>query len=194
MTKELRDDEKQLELVNGNIQESKDKPVYTMSEKALAQRRENAAAMRDDVDRLYFIAEVAKIGQRADTTDPESMLQCFCDYLDLAAERGQRIGNITAYMSMGISKRTAEYWAYGQFGGKDPRFKQLINYVQAVCASYRETLALNNKIHPAMAIFWQRNFDGLTNEDIVRVDVVDPLGEVKDRKQIADKYQDLIEE
>lgn len=186
--------EKQLELYNGDIIEAEDKPVYTMSEAALAQRRENANAMKANQERLAFIAEVAKIGQKADTSDPDSMLQCFWEYLDLAAARGERIGNITAYTSMGISKRTAEYWAYGQFGGKDPRFKQLINYVQAVCAAYRETLALNNKLHPALAIFWQRNFDGLTNEDIVRLDVVDPLGEVKDKKQIKDKYQDLIED
>lgn len=186
--------EKQLELYNGEIVEAEDKPVYTMSDAALAQRRENAAAMKANQERLQFIADVARIGKKADTKDPESMFQCFLEYLDLAAERGERIGNITAYTAMGISKRTAEYWAYGQFGGRDPRFKQLINYVQAVCGAYRETLALSNKLHPALAIFWQRNYDGLTNEDILRIEAEDPLGELTDKKTIKDKYADLIED
>ena len=186
--------EKQLELVGHEIVEAEDKPAYTMSEAALAQRRENAAAMKANQDRLAFIAEVAKIGAKANTKDPDSMLQCFWEYLDLAAKTGERIGNVTAYTSMGISKRTADWWAYGQYAGKDPRFKQLINYVQAVCASYRETLALNNKLHPALAIFWQRNFDGLTNEDIVRIETEDPLGEIGDKSKIKDKYSDLLEE
>lgn len=186
--------EKQLAFMNGDIVEAEDKPVYTMSEAALAQRRENASAMKANQERLAFIAEVARIGKKADTKDPESMFNCFLEYLDLAAARGERIGNITAYMSMGISKRTAEYWAYGQFGGKDPRFKQLVNYVQAVCGAYRETLALSNKLHPALAIFWQRNFDGLTNEDILRIESEDPLGEITDKKSIQNKYADLIED
>ena len=145
--------EKQLAFSGNQIVEAEDKPVYTMSEAALQQRREAAATLKANQERLAFIAEVARIGKKADTKDPESMFNCFLEYLDLAAATGERIGNLTAYTAMGISKRTAEYWAYGQFGGKDPRFKQLINYVQAVCGAYRETLALSNKLHPALAIF-----------------------------------------
>lgn len=186
--------ERQLELIGKDIVEAEDRPSYTMSEAALAQRRENAAAMRANQERLAFIADVARIGQKANTKDPESMFNCFMEYLDLATERGERIGNLTAYASMGISKRTAEYWAYGQMSGKDPRFKRLVNYVQTVCGAYRETLALSNKIHPALAIFWQRNYDGLTNEDILRVETQDPLGEVSDKRSIQTKYADLLEE
>ena len=60
-----------------------------------------------------------------------------------------------------------------------------------MCAAYREQLGLEGKTHPALTIFWQRNFDGLTNEDIVRVTKEDPLGVLKDANEIAEKYKDM---
>ena len=102
------------------------------------------------------------------------------------------IGNLTAYAAMGISKETASAWARGL--KRDERYKKLILYVQRICAAYRESLGLEGKIHPALTIFWQRNFDGLTNEDVVSVDMNDPLGTAKSRKEIQEKYADLPED
>ena len=52
-------------------------------------------------------------------------------------------------------------------------------------------MGLEGAVHPALTIFWQRNFDGFANEDIVRVETSDALGERVDAKQIAEKYKDI---
>lgn len=188
-------DEKQLELIGGEIVDSPDKPRYFMSEKALAQRRaalKNAVlAKHENTERLEFMVEVAKIAEQVDKKDPESLLAAFHKYLILSAEMGQKIGNMTAYAAMGINKNTIDDWYHGQDRASDPRFRELAIYVKSMCAAYREQLGLEGKTHPALTIFWQRNFDGLTNEDIVRVTKEDPLGVLKDANEIAEKYKDM---
>lgn len=193
MANKVLDDEKQLQLVNGEIREVETQK-YTMSDAALEQRRQNARRMAEDSERIAIMQKALVIGQKANREEPQTMLDCFHEYLDMARRDGHRIGNMTAYMAMGITKEDADKWYDGLRRGGDPRYRQLIGYVKMVCAAYREDLALYGKIHPALAIFWQRNFDGLTNEDILRVDTVDPLGEVKSKDEIKEKYADLPED
>ena len=188
-------DDRQLELIGGEIVDSPDRPRYYMSEKALAQRRAAAKASmlskHENTERLEFMVEVAKIAKDVDKKDPESLLEAFHKYLVLSAEMGQKIGNMTAYAAMGVGRQTIDEWYHGNANAHDPRYRELAAYVKSVCAAYREQLGLDGKTHPALTIFWQRNFDGLTNEDIVRVTKEDPLGELKDAREIAEKYKDM---
>lgn len=188
-------DDRQLELIGGEIVDSPDRPRYYMSEKALAQRRAASKAAllskHENTERLEFMVEVAKIAKDVDKKDPESLLEAFHKYLLLSAEMGQKIGNMTAYAAMGINRNTIDDWYHGQDRASDPRFRELAIYVKSMCAAYREQLGLDGKTHPALTIFWQRNFDGLTNEDIVRVTKEDPLGLLKDSREIAEKYKDM---
>lgn len=185
----------QLELIGGEIVDSPDRPRYYMSEKALAQRRAAAKASQlakhENTERLEFMVQVAKIAEGVNKKDPDSLLEAFHKYLVLSAEMGQKIGNLTAYAAMGVNKSTVDDWYHGQDRASDPRFRELATYVKSMCAAYREQLGLDGKTHPALTIFWQRNFDGLTNEDIVRVSKEDPLGSLRDAKEIAEKYKDI---
>ena len=189
------EDDTQLELIGGEIVDAPERPRYYMSEKALAQRRAawkaQQLAKHENTERLEFMVLVAEIAKGVNKKDPESLLEAFHKYLILSADHGQKIGNLTAYAAMGINKSTIDDWYHGQDRASDPRFRELAIYVKSVCAAYREQLGLDGKTHPALTIFWQRNFDGLTNEDIVRVERQDPLGEVKDARSIAEKYKDI---
>lgn len=185
----------QLELIGGEIVDAPEKPRYFMSEKALAQRRAAAnaslLAKHENTERLEFMVHVAEIAKDVDRNDPDSMLAAFHKYLILSAEWGQKVGNMTAYAAMGTNKTSIDEWYHGNSRADDPRYRELATYVKSMCAAYREQLGLDGKTHPALTIFWQRNFDGFTNEDIVRVEREDPLGILKDAKQIAEKYKDM---
>lgn len=187
------DDGKQIEFVKGELVE-REPQKYTMSEAARDQRTAIARAREENKRRMGMIYKVAEISRHANIQDPESLLNCFHEYLRVAHEEGAMIGNLTAYAAMGITHQTADNWLYGRAHKDDPRYRDLIYYVKNICAAYRENLGLEGKIHPALTIFWERNFDGLTNEDIVRVEHTDLLGEVKSTKEIKDKYADLVEE
>lgn len=185
----------QLELVNGEIIESKDHGRYFMSEAALEQRRKaseaHALKKYENHERLEFLAEVAKLSAEVIPNDPDSMLIAFNKYIMLAAERGQAIGNMTAYMAMHTNHFVMRNWYLREDRKNDPRCYQLAAYVHAVCAAYREQAASDGHINPILAIFWQKNFDGLTNEDRLFVEERDPLGNIKDTKEIAEKYKDI---
>lgn len=182
---------KQIELIGGELVETEPQK-YTMSDAALEQRRKASKAYQENIERMSMIRYVAEISTHADINDPESLLDCFHEYLRVAQEKGVMIGNLTAYAAMGINRDIAYKWEKGE--RRDERYKQLIMYVKRICAAYRESLGLEGKIHPALTIFWQRNFDGLTNEDIVTVDMDDPLGKAKSKKEIQEKYADLPED
>ena len=184
---------KQIELVKGELIE-REPSKYTMSEAAHEQRTAIARAREENRRRMGMISKVAEISRHADLKDPESLLDCFHEYLRVAQEDGAMIGNLTAYAAMGITHQTADRWLYGMAHKDDPRYRELIYYVKNICAAYRENLGLEGKIHPALTIFWERNFDGLTNEDVVRVEHTDLLGEAKSTKEIKDKYADLPED
>lgn len=186
----MKDDSRQLELVKGEIVER----TTHLTDAELAQRKAAARAREENRRRMGMINKVAEISLHANRKDPESLLACFQEYLRVAEEEGAMIGNLTAYAAMGITRQTADEWLHGKSNKSDPRYRDLIYYVKNVCASYREYLGLEGKIHPALTIFWQRNFDGLTNEDIVRVEQTDLLGEVKSSQEIKDKYADLAED
>ena len=183
----------QIELVQGEFVESPP-AQYDMTDAALEQRKKAARIHHENAERMSMVRYVAEIAQHADINDPQSMLDCFHQYLDMAQKQGVMIGNLTAYAAMGISNETAQKWAKGERKGGDERYKQLILYVRRICAAYRESLGLEGKIHPALTIFWQRNFDGLTNEDMVSVEMDDPLGTAKSRREIQEKYADLPED
>ena len=195
-----KNDDKQLVLIDGQIVDLPDRPKYYMSEKALEQRRAaskaSVIARLENTERIEYIAKVGEIGlrRRQKGNDLEDYLSAFREYLELSAIMGEKIGNMTAYLAMGVSHMEIERWQNGIDRKNDPRFKQLVAYVKSVCASHREQMALDGKVHPALSIFWQRNYDGLTNEDIVRVEHTDPLGEVRNTEEIKDKYKDMPED
>jgi hypothetical protein len=197
MTKEPKmEDNKQLELVGGEIVATDgQRPKYYLSAAAIEQRREagknSVIAKLNNTERISMLEACGKMGLTANANDPEDLLNHFHAYLEMCAEQGWRVGNMTAYLAMGVSRWQIDNWCDQRFKKSDPRFKQLADYVKAVCAANREQLGLEGAVHPALTIFWQRNFDGFTNEDIVRVETSDALGERVDAKQIAEKYKDI---
>ena len=182
---------RQIELVQGEFVEQPP-AKYKMTEEAIEQRRAAARIHHENTERMTMVRYVAEISRDANINDPESLLDCFHRYLEVAQQQGVRIGNLTAYAAMGIDDDIASRWERGI--NRDDRYKQLIMYVKRICAAYRESLGLEGKIHPALTIFWQRNFDGLTNEDVKRVDIEDPLGRSKSKKEIQEKYADMPED
>lgn len=197
MAKEPKlEDSKQLELVGGEIVATDgQRPKYYLSAAAIEQRRQaskNAViAKLNNTERISMLEACGKMGLTANANDPEDLLNHFHAYLEMCAEQGWRVGNMTAYLAMGVSRWQIDNWCDQRFKKSDPRFKQLADYVKSVCAANREQLGLEGAVHPALTIFWQRNFDGFTNEDIVRVETSDALGERVDAKQIAEKYKDI---
>lgn len=140
-----------------------------------------------------FQMAIQNIALGADIKDTEDLRKRFYCYCRLAEECDVRIGNMQAYASMGITWQTARNWKNGGYGST-PERARLINEIEAVCSGMRETLAASAKINPVLAIFWEKNFDGMRDVTEHVAYTGDPLGDKQTPDQIAEKYQDIIEE
>lgn len=124
-----------------------------------------------------------------DYNDVDEMERRFENYLRMCAEWDMKVGNQAAYMAIGIDKGTAYDWLHRSNG--NPRRSDFVKRVQKICATYREGLMEDGKVNPVTGIFWQKNYDGLKDQqDVVVSANTSPLGEQKDAEQLKQKYLD----
>ena len=135
-----------------------------------------------------FVLAVAAIGRGTDHSNIDDLRMRFYSYLELTQLTNMKISNMTAYLSVGMTQSKAT--ALSKSGTDE--MKDLLTEIQAVCASYRESITADGKLNPVTSIFWQKNFDGMQDRKEQVVTVQDPLGEMKNKEDIRKKYADII--
>ncbi len=129
-----------------------------------------------------------------DCNDVAEMERRFSRYLELCAQWGMKVGNMAAYAAIGIDKDTAYEWTSRRTS--NPARYGFIKKVQQVCALYREGLMEDGKVNPVTGIFWQKNYDGLKDQQEVVLTPNNPLGEAQNAEQLKQKYlesADIVE-
>lgn len=170
---------------------------YTVSEKALAQRRNNVglpvANGPEEMDYnsrlIEHIVRVQEIGSQADKHDILSLRSCFMAYIKLCQEDGFPVSNMACYSALGMTQM-----AFTSFAKKDdPEIRQFAEMVKSVCAMSREAQVSVGKLNPVIGIFWQRNFDGLRN-DTEQVQAIQQQDEEYSAggEKYKEKYKNLI--
>lgn len=176
------------------------KSGYTVSEKALAQRRDAVEKRKprelitdEDFDKnsrqIEHIMKIQEIATHADKNDLVSMRSCFVAYLRLCQENGMRVGNLAAYAALGMTYVTFDLYSKR----KDPAIQEFCRLVRSTCALYRESMISDGDINPVIGIFWQRNFDGLRN-DTEQVQAIAESQEEDTSTAYKEKYRRLIGE
>lgn len=122
-----------------------------------------------------------------DLNDVAEMERRFNRYLQLCAEWDMKIGNQAAYAAIGIDKGTAWEWENRSLG--NPARTDFIKKVRQFCAMYREGLMEDGKVNHVTGIFWQKNYDGMKDQqEVVLTPNTSPLGEQKDAEALRQKY------
>ena len=122
-----------------------------------------------------------------DHNDVAEMERRFNRYLQLCADWDMKIGNQAAYAAIGIDKGTAWEWENRNLG--NPARTDFIKKVRQFCAMYREGLMEDGKVNPVTGIFWQKNYDGMKDQqEVVLTPNTSPLGEQKDAEALRQKY------
>ena len=137
-----------------------------------------------------FAMVVQNISVGRDLKDTNDLRRRFYTYCALSEACGMRVGNMNAYHAMGITMQQAWAWKTGG-AGSNPERRELIAEVDAVCSGSREMLAASGAINPILAIFWQKNYDGMRDVQEHSVYQGDPLGEKRSAAEIAEQYSDL---
>ena len=161
-----------------------------MSIEAMAKRINSVDEGRKNAKYANFVLAVAAIGRGADKNDVNDLRMRFYAYVELAAQTNNKLSNMNAYMSMGLTaSRVSQLMAHGTQDQKD-----LLEEVKMICGGYRESLMSDGQLTPSTGMFWQKNFDGLRDQTEHIVTPGDPLGEMRSKREIAEKYAEIIME
>lgn len=122
-----------------------------------------------------------------DHDDVEEMERRFKHYLAKCAEWDMKIGNQAAYAAIGINKDLVYEWTVRR--QTNPRRTEFVKKVQQFCAMYREGLMEDGKVNPVTGIFWQKNYDGMKDQqEVVLTPNTSPLGDQTDAEALKQKY------
>ena len=136
--------------------------------------------------RIEFLLVISRL-PKISTNDLPALRKRFYDYLDLCVKYNMKVGNMAAYAAIGIDKADAYEWSNRNLG--NPARTAFIKKVQKVCAMYREGLMEDGKVNPVTGIFWQKNYDGMKDQqEVVLTPNTSPLGEQKDAEALKQKY------
>lgn len=136
--------------------------------------------------RIRFMLEIIP-SEPLDHDDVEEMERRFNHYLMKCAEWDMKIGNQAAYAAIGISKDNVYDWTVRRT--TNPARAEFVKKVQKICAMYREGLMEDGKVNPVTGIFWQKNYDGMKDQqEVVLTPNTNPLGDQQDAEALKQKY------
>lgn len=124
--------------------------------------------------------------EKLDINDVDEMERRFQHYLEMCVAYDVKVGNQGAYVAIGITKQQA--WEWENIVKSNPRRCDFIKNVRLFCGMYRENLMQDGKVNPVTGIFWQKNYDGLKDQQEVVLTPNNPLGEQKDAESLKQKY------
>lgn len=101
-----------------------------------------------------------------DTTDPDQLKQRTIDYLNYCIDNDIRPGNMGLYSAWGLSRQAVHQTI--SRGASSARLDIMQKSLQ-IMATIRESLMSGGKINPVTGIFWQKNFDGLTDTQSIEI-------------------------
>lgn len=124
-----------------------------------------------------------------DSTEIAEYRRKLADYIEICKLAKVKAGNLGAYAAMGVTKSQISHWKRGESGAEKQNFAL---QVTQLFSAFRESLSQEGYISPPVAIFWAKNFDGLSDAPKEAETQSDALGEGISSKEIADKYKDII--
>ena len=146
----------------------------------------------DEVNSKFaaVILATREIAKDADNNDIESLYNCLERYIKFCIEHNVRITNSGAYAACGINRNLVKEWAHGLTRASNPEYKRFAIFIRQICDEYREMLMAENKIHPVVGIWWQKNYDGFRDQPN-EADIESDDRETLTASEIAAKYADL---
>ena len=99
-----------------------------------------------------------------DLHKPDDVKRCIDNYFNYCITNDLRPGNLGLYAALGIDKKKAYDLIHGLTPKQaSPLSVELIKKAKLALSGYRELLGSQGKLNPATLIFWQKNFDNLTD-------------------------------
>ena len=109
-----------------------------------------------------------------DLHDAKQVKQTIIEYFESCDRHGVRPANLGLYATLGLSKQEVSTILNGRDKNKvSPEVCDLLKKAKQTLSTYRESLAMTGKLNPVTAIFWAKNYDGMTDVQQIEVTAAD---------------------
>ena len=122
-----------------------------------------------------------------DKKDPVQLQQRAIEYFNYCIDNDSKPGNMGLYSAWGIDRR--EISSILAREPSSPR-SDVIKKSQQILSDIREKLMLDGKVNPITGIFWQKNYDGLKDQQDI---VVGPRNQIESDQTPEDVHR-LLED
>lgn len=125
-----------------------------------------------------------------DDADVPHLIERFKQYVEYCVKNDIKMGNEMCYMAMGIGRDQMELWLSGNYGTREHYL--MAKKIKQFLSSNRESQMLEGKLNPIVGIWWQKNYDGLRDQQEVVISSRDPLENIIDVSEIEQKYLESV--
>lgn len=106
-----------------------------------------------------------------DLHDVDDVKAAIYDYLTDCEQNNKRPGNMGLYRALGLSRQDVSDALHGKNKSKiSPACIDIIKSALQSLSEYREQLGLQGRLNPVTLLFWQKNYDKLS--DVQHIDIV----------------------
>lgn len=118
--------------------------------------------------RENFIADLSR--KPIDLHNPQEVKQAIINYFIDCEKSGKRPGNMGLYRALDLTRQDVNDALRGKNKSKvSPACIDTIKKALSLLSEYREQLGAQGKLNPVTMIFWQKNFDGMTDAQQIQV-------------------------
>lgn len=130
-----------------------------MTEKPDITEAENEAMILNALDVFHT--------EPPDLKDPAQVEDAIDGYFRSCIERGVRPGNMGLYAALGLSRQEVSNELRGMTHKLGSSTVDVLKKACVAMSMYRESLGSSGKLNPVTLIFWQKNYDGLKDQQDV---------------------------
>lgn len=102
-----------------------------------------------------------------DLANVETMKRRFVGFVAYCMVNDVKFGNQTVYTAIGIDKDDVYNWENGV--SRTKAHCDFIKKVKRFCGAYRELLGATGGLNPVTLVWWQKNYDGLVDQQQIVV-------------------------
>ena len=105
-----------------------------------------------------------------DLHNPEEVNAAIIRYFESCDKHNVRPANLGLYAALGLTRQDVSDVLTGKNKSKvSPEATDIIKKAKLVLSTYRESLAMQGKLSPPVAIFWAKNYDGMSDETKIEI-------------------------
>ncbi len=145
-------------------------------------------ATKEEISKITAHALEIALWDEIDTKDPEQLRDRTLKYLQYCIDNNIKPGNLGLYNAWGITKGEVSNIQQREPGSQRTA---VIKKSRQIMSQIREQLMADGKVNAVAGIFWQKNYDGLKDQQEV---VIEPRNQIEADKTPEEVQQMLADD